>query len=328
MKIAISKEKKDWDKFLIENNGSFLQSWDYGTLQEKEGKKIWRFEVLDNKRKVLQAQVQKEKFPFGKNLFYIGYGPCFNSKSFLKEKKKSLFVLLNELKKLAQKENVIFLNIEPKEEIPKVEEILKSKRRVQPQKTLILSLNEDKDIIFKKFHSKTRYNIRLAKRKGVVAERIFKEEEKMKYFDKFWELLRKTAGRGNFKTLSRKYYKNLLFLDNAFLYIARFKDKIVASSIILFFGDTVYYLHGASDYKYRNLMAPHFLHFYQIFDAKDLNFKFYDFWGIDEKKWPGVTRFKKGFGGKEVVYPEGIDFVFNKSWYFIYIFLKKIKEIF
>jgi lipid II:glycine glycyltransferase (peptidoglycan interpeptide bridge formation enzyme) len=60
--------------------------------------------------------------------------------------------------------------------------------------------------------------------------------------------------------------------------------------------------------------------------AKKNGFKELDFWGIDEKKWPSLTSFKKGFGGYEVVYPEGIDIVFQNFWYGIYKFIKTIRK--
>ncbi len=56
--------------------------------------------------------------------------------------------------------------------------------------------------------------------------------------------------------------------------------------------------------------------------------KIYDFWGIDEKKFPGVTNFKRGFRGEEIEYPLGVDIVFNNIWYQIYRIMKIIKQIF
>jgi len=52
--------------------------------------------------------------------------------------------------------------------------------------------------------------------------------------------------------------------------------------------------------------------------------KFYDFWGIDEEKWPGVTRFKKGFNGRETIYPGAYDLVFQPLWYKVYKLTRKI----
>ena len=71
-------------------------------------------------------------------------------------------------------------------------------------------------------------------------------------------------------------------------------------------------------------MAPHLLQWEQIKEAKKRGCIEYDFWGIDDKKWPGVTRFKRGFGGREINYPNAHDLVFQPIWYLIYKIARKI----
>jgi lipid II:glycine glycyltransferase (peptidoglycan interpeptide bridge formation enzyme) len=72
-------------------------------------------------------------------------------------------------------------------------------------------------------------------------------------------------------------------------------------------------------------MAPFLLQWGAVLKAKERGMKWYDFWGIDEKKWSGVTRFKKRFGGKEVSYPPASDLVLSKFWYKIYKTSKALK---
>ena len=71
-------------------------------------------------------------------------------------------------------------------------------------------------------------------------------------------------------------------------------------------------------------MAPHFLQWRQILEAKKRGKNRYDFWGIDEKKWPGVTRFKRGFGGKEITYIGAWDLIYRPIWYKIYNLARKV----
>jgi len=67
------------------------------------------------------------------------------------------------------------------------------------------------------------------------------------------------------------------------------------------------------------------MHWNQMLYAKNKMYcENYDFWGIDEKKWPGVTRFKRSFGGKEITYPQGFDVVYNPFWYKAFKLARKI----
>ena len=112
------------------------------------------------------------------------------------------------------------------------------------------------------------------------------------------------------------------------LYLAEHQSKAVAGAIILLYGDTGYYLHGASDYDQRSLMAPYALHWFIIKYLKtsrqSLAASRYDLWGIDARRWPGVTRFKLGWGGRTVEYPGSFDLPISKFWYLAYRVARKV----
>jgi len=115
-------------------------------------------------------------------------------------------------------------------------------------------------------------------------------------------------------------------MPNVKLFAAEYQNKIIAANIVIFHGERATYLHGASDYEYRNFMAPYLLHWEVIKYARDHGFTEYDLWGIDEKKWPGVTRFKRGFGGKEINYIGSYDYVFQPFWYAMYKVRQSLKK--
>ncbi|MDP3244467.1 MAG: peptidoglycan bridge formation glycyltransferase FemA/FemB family protein [bacterium] len=219
----------------------------------------------------------------------------------------------------------------------------------QPKQTLISDLLLDENVLFSQMHEKTRYNIRLALRHGVkVQSAIRQPADKMQNdFDSFWKLLQGTAKRDRFKTHSQDYYRKMMEtlggssptplkvrggeggVMNVQLWLAYVKEEVVAGAIVAYFGDTATYLHGASSYVHRNLMAPNLLHWEIMKAAKQEGYKKYDFWGIDEKKWPGLTRFKKGFAntaspgrsvgsGHIINYPGTFDLPINKFWYKLY----------
>jgi len=306
----MNNQKETWNQFVIKNSGSFLQSWQWGEFQESLNRKIWRIQV-DN----LKALVIKYDLPLGKNYLYCPYGPIgkgnFNN-------------FLTEIKKIDQQEKSIFFKIEPQNKFQISNfKFQTSQKQIQPLKTVILDITKSEQELLSQMHQKTRYNIKLAKRKGVMIE------ESDKKMDDFLRLSKETAKRDNFHIHDQGYYKKMIEVLGKQgiikLILAKYKNKVIAANLVCFFGGTVIYLHGASDYNFRSLMAPYLLQWQTILQAKELGFKYYDFWGINEKKWPGVTRFKKGFlprrqtgNGQEITHPGAFDLIFQPLWYKIY----------
>lgn len=277
-----------------EQNKSFLQSQQWGQFQESLGRKVWRLEDI---------LVIKYSLPFNRNYLYCPRVSERVSDDFLEK-----------VKEIALQEGSIFLKIEPEKEIPNLK---KSDKQIQPAKTIILDISKSEDELLNQMHSKTRYNIRLAQRKGIEV----KESNNQESLGVFVKLLKQTAQRDKFFLHSQEYYQEMMDIlgqDMVKLFLAKYKNKIVAANLICFFNQTVIYLHGASDYRYHQLMAPYLVQWQVIQEAKEMGFKYYDFWGIDEDKWPGVTRFKKGFSGQEVNYPGSYDLVYKKFWYWLY----------
>jgi len=230
----------------------------------------------------------------------------------------------------------------------------KSTKAIQPQKTILLDISKPEEELLAGMHQKTRYNIRLAQKRDLrfmiyrvhpprpsVAHRSeggkldAKEDDlriEKNIIEDFLRILQKTQERDSFSLHPKEYYKKLLALPFTKLFVVEYQNKIIAANIVLFHEDRAIYLHGASDYEHRNLMAPYLLHAETIRYAKEHGFKEYDLWGIDEVKWPGLTRFKRGFGGNEISYMGSYDYVFQPMWYKLYTlrglvsaFTKKLK---
>jgi len=304
----------------------FLQSWQWGEFQGKMSK-IFRLGIEDNGELVAVATLIKIPLAFGLNYFYSPRGPIFKLKV-ESEKLKIYNYFFNEVAKIAQKEKALFLRFEPNEPTNNFELLtfnfkLNKTIDIQPSKTSILDLTKDEDELLATMHQKTRYNIRLAEKKEVVISENNKEK-----FNVWWELMNETRQRDGFKLHKKEYYLKMLELPENFLkiFLASYNNRIIAGMMVAFFGDTVTYLHGVSANEDRNVMAPYLLQWYVIKLAKQSGFKYYDFYGIDEEKWPGVTRFKLGFGGREVNYPGTYDLVFDKNSYNVYKFLRKIRR--
>jgi peptidoglycan pentaglycine glycine transferase (the first glycine) len=334
MNLVEIKDKKRLDEFLdAQPHSEFLQSWEWGEFQEKVEGKIIRLGVEENGELIAAATLVKKSLPLGMNYFYCPRGPILNEE--LRIKNEELFnFFISEVKKIAEKEKVLFLRFEPgRYEIPNTKYQIRKTIDIQPAQTIILDLSKSEDELLSAMHQKTRYNIRLAEKKGVQIREAsrggFLAGDGEKEFEKFWNLMQKTSGRDGFTPHDRDYYEKLLHAapEKFKLFFAMFEDKIIAAGIFSFFGDNATYLFGASDNENREVMAPYLLQWGLIKKAKAAGNKFYDFFGIDEKKWPGVTRFKRGFGGQEINYPGTFDIVFDKINYKFYKALRAIRRL-
>ena len=286
-----------------QSQAQFLQSWEWGEFQKRLGRQIWRLELEGEYLLVI-----KMPLPLGWNYLYIP-----RTRVELNESK------LATLKQLAVQEKSLFIRIEPiKQDLAILG--FKKARQVQPTKTLLLDLSKSEEELLAQMHQKTRYNIRLAEKKGV--KMVVGSEEK---FAKFYDLLLDTYRRKAKELHSRTYYQKLYLDHLSKIYFAEFEGKILCANMMIFHGDTATYLHGGSSQDDKNIMAPHLLQWEQIKLAKSQGYKYYDFWGIDEIKWPGVTRFKKGFGGFEVDYGGAWELGMNKFGYGVYKFIKRFK---
>lgn len=319
MEIKEIKNKEIWQEFVSSfEMAQFLHSWQWGKFQESLKRKIWRFGVYQEDELIGALMLIKNNLPFGKSYLYSPRFPILIENV-------SAEIFIDKIKEIGEKENSIFWRVDLfNAQIFKDIKFVKISD-LQPSKTILLDLTKSEEEILKEMHQKTRYNIRLAEKKGVRVKIAQTEEE----VDIFLKLLKETAQRDKFRIYSLSYYQKLLQLDKNFakLFLAEYQGKIVAGNLMIFFGDTATYLHGASANEYKNVMAPYLLHWIAIKEAKRMCLKYYDFWGIDEKKWPGVTRFKKGFGGRIFEYPGTFDLIFNNFWYNLYQIGKFLKKL-
>jgi lipid II:glycine glycyltransferase (peptidoglycan interpeptide bridge formation enzyme) len=151
---------------------------------------------------------------------------------------------------------------------------------------------------------KTRYNIRLAARKGVEVV-----EGGPADLHTFYALYQQTADRDGFFIHDRALYDQMfsvLWEAGSFcLLLARYKGEVLAAVSLVQFGDTCWYLQGASGNDHRNLMAPYLLQWKGIEWAQSRGCSVYDFRAVpdalrEDQDMYGVYRFKAGFGGRQV----------------------------
>ncbi|MBU1290003.1 aminoacyltransferase [Patescibacteria group bacterium] len=306
--------KEEWNRFIIKNGGGFLQSYQWGEFQKAFGRKIWRVEIGND----LKALVIKHRLPLRRNYLYCPRGPVIQ---------RTINLFLEKVREIGKREGSIFLKTEPFFNSKILgNDFIKSEKEIQPSRTIILDISKSEEDLLEQMSQKTRYNIRLSQRKGVIIKEA--ASDKALAINSFLKLLKKTTEKDGFRAHPEKYYQKMFdFLGkegSVKLFLAKHRKKVVAAALFSFFGETAVYLHGASDYDARQLMAPHLIQWQAILEAKKNGLKYYDFGGIDEKKWPGVTRFKKGFGGQETVYPGAFDLIFKPWWYSVYNIARKV----
>lgn len=186
-----------------------------------------------------------------------------------------------------------------------------SSRTIQPPRTIEIDLTPSEDDILMRMKSKTRYNIRLAERKGVEVRAGDLQDVSM-----FHQLIEATSERNEFGVHSARYYQRVMEIfepkGRASLWLAEVEGEVVAGIIVAAIGKRAWYFYGASSNRRRKKMPTYALQWAAIRWAKARGCTTYDLWGIpdaDEETleaeftqrsdglW-GVYRFKRGFGGE------------------------------
>lgn len=310
-------DKTHWDDLVGKQPHSpFLQSWAWGEFQKSWGREVLRLSWNDE----ILAQVIKMPLAGGKFYWYIPHGPSDIAPA-----------VWDELIKMLGEHGAVFLRVDPIVDLDSNNYQPKIVPATQPQCTLVLDLSLAPENLLAGMHQKTRYNINLAEKKGV----IIKEGT----IDNFLQLNKQTTTRDNFVSHHDNYYRQMaksLGGEMVKVWQAGSNGKVLASSLVMYFGDTATYLHGASSNEDRNLMAPYLLHWEIIKDAKNNGFKYYDWWGVNpgnekhptyKKSWEGISRFKRGFGGEFVSNPPSFDLIYRPMWYRLYKLFKVARKL-
>ena len=256
--------KQEWNKAVEQyapRFGAFLHAWEWGEFQRSIGRTVERVFVSDEQG-VVMAQAIKIPMPLGQFYWYVPKGPLGTAPI-----ERQVEVLREQLPE------AMFLRIEPEEgkrmlRVP----------HMQPSTTVMMDLSKGSETLMAECKAKTRYNIRLGQKKGVVAKIVPR-----KRFDDFVRLLDQTTNRDQFSGHPNAYYKSMLEALNgdakAYLAMAFYEDRPLAANIMIDFAGVRTYLHGASSNLHRNVMAPYVLHWYLIEDAVDKGMRWFDFWG-------------------------------------------------
>ena len=358
MEIVEIKNKNQWEEFVGScRPNSFLNSWNWGEVNELDGNKIWKLGVKSVNPKVRKAcprgssgvESQKLEDLSGMALvikvearkgtfLFCPYCPLIKSPPPPFDKGGIFDIVFDYLKKLAKQERASFVRISPL--LENTEENLEVFRKagfrgapvhlMHPELTWLLDITPDEEEIMKGMRKTTRNLIRRAGRDGVE---IFQGTE-IKDLENFYRIHEETVKRHKFIPFSFETLKNQLEVfeqDNQIsIFSAKYKNKIISSAIIIFYGDQAFYHHGASSLEYSKIPSSYLLLWEAIREAKKRDKKIFNFWGIVENKpnhpWSGLSKFKKGFGGYSQEYLHCQDLIVSRKYWLAWI-IEKARKI-
>ena len=318
-----------WDKFVTSQpHHTFLHSWAWGEFNEMLGDKVWRFGISTDDELVAAALLIKVHARRG-NFLFIPHGPVFHETCNTQYATK---IFVERFKEVAEKERVNFIRISPllknNEENRKVFGRLGFRPapiHMHAETTWSLDLTQDESVLFVNMRKTTRNLIRRSVKEDVIIKTGVAEND----VEIFYNLYKETVMKHRFTPFSLSYLKNQVKIfsvgDGIRVFTAWYNNEPIASAIVVFYGASAFYHHGASSTKYPKIPAAYLLQWAAIKEAKRRGHKLYNFWGIVPKDnfkhpWAGITLFKKGFGGFQIDYMHAQDLPLSWKYWPNYIF--------
>jgi lipid II:glycine glycyltransferase (peptidoglycan interpeptide bridge formation enzyme) len=317
-------DQKTFDKSVIHP----VQSWAWGEFRKKQGSIVERF-VVDQKGYL----VLFSKLPLlNKTVGILTQSQPINKK------------VVDKLKNLGKKHNAIFIKVEPYQyeeidannNLPKYRKALvklglKKGKNLYPRYSFLIDLSKSTDELMGQMKSKTRYNVRLSKKRGVTTKMVSSDKD----FEAYLTLLTETTNRQEFFAHTKNYQQNMWDVMKrakiAKLMAARYDEDVLTTFVLFEFNERFYYPYGASTRKHKNLMAPQLTMWSVIEHGKQKGLTELELWGSLGKNpdkndpWYGFHRFKEGFGGKHIEYVGAYDLIVSKGWYRLYCFADTLR---
>ncbi len=311
-----------WEAFLNDHpEAHILQTGAWGELKSRFGWQAERVRAGD-----AGALVLLRRLPLGFTLAYVPKGPLG---PWLRD-------LLPALDELCLRRRALLLKVEPDSaETPDLARELRahgfkpSPHAIQPRRTLIVDLHGSEEEVLARMRQKTRYNIRLAARKGV-------EVHPWADLQAFGRLIQQTGARDGFGVHAPDYYRTAYDLFNpgghCELFVAEYQGQPLAALMLFARGSRAWYFYGASTSQERNRMPTYLLQWEAMRWARRRGCREYDLWGIPDADldvleanftqrrdglW-GVYRFKRGFGGRVVRSAGAWDRPYQPALYALY----------
>jgi lipid II:glycine glycyltransferase (peptidoglycan interpeptide bridge formation enzyme) len=345
-RYLVSASGFSWNNLIAELPGAhLLQTWEWGKVKKINGWQpetwVWR----DDGGKIVAAaltllrQLSSRKYLKSLSVMYVPKGPLLDWNDLALRRQ-----VLADLVDMARRNGAIFVKIDPDVVLgigppgdsdacdsdlgASVLQDLQiagwqfSPDQVQFRNTVLIDLTPTLDDLLANMKQKTRYNIRLAERKGVTVRVASLADTALLY-----RLYAETAARDDFVIREQAYYQTLwstmMEAGLAEPLIAEVQGEPVAGVVIFRFAGKAWYMQGMSRPAHREKMPNYLLQWQAIQRAKASGCTVYDLWGAPDvfhetdPLW-GVYRFKEGLGGKVVRHVGAWDFPVRPLNYQLY----------
>ena len=321
-------QASDWNNLIAHLPGAHaLQTWEWGRIKAQVG---WQAHPLiwkDDEGSIcagallLQRSIHLGGFALKMSVMYIPRGPMLDW-----SKTELVSQVLDNLQAFAHQKGAIFLKMDPdlplgfgvpgREDegsapvgLAVRDDLIQrgwvfSNDQIQYRNTVVIDLRDDEEAMLARMKSKTRYNVRLAERRGVTVR-----SGGVADIDLLYRMYAHTSVRDDFLIRGKAYYalvwKIFFEVGLAEPLIAEVEGEPVGAVVIFHFGSRAWYIYGMSLDEHREKMFTYRLQWEAMLQAKATGCTYYDLWGAPDEftesdpMW-GVFRFKDGLGGRVV----------------------------
>lgn len=329
---ATDADDAAWQAFLGRTAfGDFLHDWAWADVADFDGQPQRRYLLEEDGEIVAIVAAQVRPLMAGRTFWYVPHGPVLDfDDERARERIRGLVAGLREAGRVG---GAVAVKLEPRLEagdrrLAAFERrgLRRTDETLQVGQTRIVELVDD-EALLAGFDKDTRYGVRRAEREGVVVETATDPEDTAA-IDALHGLVEETQRRGGFAMPPRERFRvawrALAGAGRAAILEARREGELLASGLVTIEGQRSYYLFSGSRREGRGepkRYASYALQWAMMRLARDRGAREHDLWGIappaagPDHPWHGVGLFKKGFGGREVVWAGSWDLVVDPTVY-------------
>lgn len=296
----------------------FIQSWRWGVVRKETGIPVVRLAFMEATTLKNVAQITLHKVPTTS----YSLGLLSKCAPYTNEE-------LDELVKIGKENKCFAIRLEPNVLVgdwqPNYPKLKKAPRNYYIPYNYLIDLTKTEAELLAAMEGKTRYNIKVAQKHGVIIE----EHTDYQTLDDFIALQKETAARQKFYLHPDSYYRTVFKVfaptQNVKLLVAKAPSgQILSIWFLMIFKKTITYLYGASSQAHKEMMANNLMAWQAIKLSKQLGLNEFDFGGtLGEDADPndprfGFHKFKRGFGGQHVSCVGTYDLVINQVFYTLF----------